>query len=146
MIALIYLILSDDPLESDISKDVLLLFLIAFGAADVAFTYWVRKKLSDHAARPIGITAQGIESDRDKVLLASEISKVRVGPKGEISLYMARKKLPVRILSKRQLGNADEFIRILKNQNALLEVEDTNELIKKYQAERKAKKGARKGL
>ncbi|MEM2839604.1 MAG: hypothetical protein QXE18_05900 [Thermoplasmata archaeon] len=83
---------------------------------------------------------------RNKILLATEISKVMIDVQGNIALFIPGKKLPAYTLSRQHLGNADEFIRVLKNQNPLLEIEDMREQNKKYQAERKAKKEARKGL
>ncbi|MEM4265036.1 MAG: hypothetical protein QW505_04585 [Thermoplasmata archaeon] len=104
------------------------------------------KKFAGRSIHPIKITSQGIELSKDNVVLATEIVKVIIDTQGSMGLYKQGKGFPIRILSKGQLGNSEEFIKILRQQNPLIEIEDMNETAKKYQAERKAKKETRKGL
>lgn len=146
IIASLYFLLPEGEFESGISKSTLIVILSVFFIVDIIFAIWMTKKFAGRSIHPIKITSQGVELSKDNVVLATEIVKVIIDTQGSVGLYKQGKGFPIRILSKGQLGNSEEFIKILRQQNPLIEIEDMNEMAKKYQAERKAKKEARKGL
>ena len=146
ILIVLYIMETEQPGASVISTSILIPVFFIWWICGLIALLWIRSKNMRNLERPTRITAQGIELSDGKIITVSEISKIRMNFQNSVGLYKPNKGFPIKIFQNGFLGDPNAFVKILKELNPVIEIEDINQLAEKYKAERKAKKDARKGL
>ena len=142
----LYLIETEHPGALVIPISILIPIFITWWICGLIVSLWMKSRHRRNLEKPIRITTQGIELSDGKVIIVSEISKIRMNFQNSVGLYKSDKGFPIKIFQNDFLGDPNVFVKTLKELNPVIEIEDMNQLAEKYKAERKAKKDARKGL